>query len=563
MTSDKTGINHLVAILVRKGIDSVVISPGSRNAPLAISFAREPAITCYHIVDERSAAFFALGMARQMQKPIVLVSTSGSAVLNYAPAIAEAYYQEVPLICLTADRQAAWIDQGESQTIRQFQVFQNFVLGSFELPEVIQNNDDLWLNNRVVNEALNLANGSPKGPVHINIPLAEPLYGQHAIEAINPKIIHHIKPEASLSALAIRELRKEWNQYSKKLLLTGKLHPDSELQSLLASLAQDQSLSVFTESTSNLQHELFFSCVDKLMVSISPEEMEELQPQLLISIGNQVISKMVKSWLRKIPNLEHWHIDSSGKSLDTYQHLTKVYPIEAKTFLNYLLPLSEHKSYTYRSSWEHVANRVSRAHGSYFDKLPFSDLLVFKHLTENLPESAQLDLANSTPIRYVQLFPLNSSISYFANRGTSGIDGSVSTAAGAAFVSDRLHLLITGDLSFFYDSNGLWHAYHKPNFKIIVINNSGGNIFRFIDGPSQLPELEEFFEVRHNYSAEHIAKAFHFNFVSVKSEQELVEALPSFFELKDHPEIMEIQTPPEQSGIILKQYFLHLKNFEL
>ncbi len=562
MTSDKIGINHLVEILLQKGIDSVVISPGSRNAPLAISFARNPSIHLYPIVDERSAAFFAMGMARELGKPVALVSTSGSAVLNYAPALAEAYYQEIPLICLTADRPAAWIDQGESQTIRQFEVFRNFILGSFQLPEVIQNEDQLWLNNRIINDAINLAIGKPHGPVHINIPLSEPLYGVHESDAIQPKLMNHVKAEPLLPESEVQELKSSWSRFDRKLLLIGRQAPDAALEQQINDLAADPSLVVLTESTSNMHSERFFPCIDKLMVSMPPERMEAFHPQLLITIGNQVISKMVKAWLRKIPGLQHWHIDASGKALDTYQHLTRVYPINPSVFLHYLTDLPRSSS-TYRLAWEPLLRSIQQHHQAYLQQIAYSDLKVFEAITQSLPDHSVLDMANSTPVRYMQLFPFNPSIRYYGNRGTSGIDGSVSTAAGAAFVSEHLHVLITGELSFLYDSNGLWHAHHKPNFKIIVINNGGGNIFRFIEGPAQLPELEEFFEVRHDYSVEHLAKAFRFRYAAVQPENDLKLALEQFYVPKDRPEILEVFTPPEASGSILKAYFKYLKDNRL
>lgn len=559
MTTDKQGINHLVKICTEKGLEKVIISPGSRNAPLTIAFNRSPLIDCLSIVDERSAGFFGLGIAQQSQKPVGLVSTSGSAALNYAPAIVEAYYQHQPLVVMTADRPHEWIDQGESQVIRQKGIFSNYIKGSFEIPQDITDKDDLWYHDRIISEAFNLAMTAPMGPVHINVPFKEPLYQEVEEVETNPKIISKLKTSSILDAAIIKELKEEWKSYSKKIILAGVLPKNSHLNDLINKLGEDPSVVVLTETTSNLYGKRFIQCIDKVIATIQVEEESKFRPQLLVTIGDRIISKMVKAFMRKNGRFENWHIDESGHALDTFQNLSKIIPLKPEDFFAELVKIETNTDSDFRNLWVDRYCISEEMHMRYLKKTEYSDLKVFEAILEKLPTGVNLQMANSTPVRYVQLFRQREDLTFNSNRGTSGIDGCTSTAAGAAYIQDDLTVLVTGDLGFFYDSNALWNAHLKPNLKIIVINNSGGGIFRFIDGPSTLPELEEFFETSHNYPAEGIARSFNILYQSCRDLNSLIEQLNKFFSLKDRPEILEIFTPNEKNGEILKNYFKNLK----
>lgn len=559
MTTDKQGINHLVKICTEKGLEKVIISPGSRNAPLTIAFNRCTSIECLSIIDERSAGFFGLGIAQQTAKPVGLVSTSGSAVLNYAPAIVEAYYQHQPLIVMTADRPHEWVDQGESQVIRQKGIFGNYIKGSFEIPQDITDTDDLWYHDRVISEAFNLAMQAPMGPVHINVPFKEPLYAEVSKVETNPKIIERLATSSHIDAKDLISLQQQWQSFEKKIILTGVLQKNDELNKVINQLSEDASVVVLTETTSNLYGERFIQCIDKVLATIQPEEIAAFKPNLLVTIGDRVISKMVKAFMRKNGPLENWHVDESGHAIDTYQNLTKIIPLKPVDFFKEMSKLEIIVSSDYRNKWVDRYCISEEMHLQYLKSIEYSDLKVFETIIEKLPAETNLQMANSTPVRYVQLFRQRKELSFNSNRGTSGIDGCTSTAAGAAYVNNKLTVLVTGDLGFFYDSNALWNAHLQPNLKIIVINNSGGGIFRFIEGPSQLPELEEFFETKHNYPAEGIARSFNINYQSCNNLVDLKQCLSNFFEIKDRPEILEIFTPNEKNGEILKNYFKYLK----
>lgn len=560
MTTDKTGIQHLVDILYKMGLRTAILSPGSRNAPLVIAFNRHPGIECLSIIDERSAAFFALGMAQQSRKPVAIVATSGTATLNYAPAIAEAYYQEIPMIVLTADRPVEFIDQAEGQSIRQKGIYANYIKASFELPQEIYSDDDQWYNDRIVSEAFNETTSGRIGPVHINVPFREPLYQLAQPSSAITKIITREEIRASLPGTVLKKLAEKWHSFPRKMILTGMLQPDMELNHALEKLAEKSDLAVLTETTSNLSSDNFFPCIDRVISSLNPAEAMEYAPDLLITFGNQVISKMVKAFLRKNPPKAHWHIEPSGHAPDTYQSLNRIIPVRPVDFINAILPITKGNAGDYQQLWQQRDKLNEAGHREYLAKLPFSDLKVMEQILKTVPEFSNLQLANSTSVRYVQLFKPFKQLSYNANRGTSGIDGCTSTAAGAAFQSKIPTTLITGDIAFFYDSNALWNKHYPQNLKIIILNNSGGGIFRFIEGSSEIDELEEFLETSHYLTAKHIAINFNINYYLCDKPNMLNDCLSLLYEDDQNPGILEIKTPAKESADILKSYFNNLKD---
>lgn len=559
MRSEKQGIGDLVEVLARQGLRHVIISPGSRNAPLTISFAQHPDLECLSIADERSAAFFAMGIAQQTRQPVVISCTSGSAALNYAPAIVEAYYQKIPLIVITADRPVEWTDQGDGQTIRQTNIFANYIKGSYELPQDPSDADALWFSNRLVSEAWNTAMHPDQGPVHLNIPFREPLYGQ-TDQTSNPKVIQTRREERRLNELDVRELASLWNASSRKLILTGMMTPNAVLNERLHQLADDPSVAVLTETTSNLHSPLFNPCIDSVVNTFEGDDETHFAPDLLVTMGGPVISKMVKAFLRKANPKNHWHVDVTDHHLDTYQSLTDNLPILPETFCEQLLQYTMPVESGFAATWKQRDERSAERGETYLNTIPWSDFKAFEVLLSHLPAEGQLQLANSTAVRYAQLFKALNPIPHYANRGTSGIDGSTSTAAGAAFATGQMTTLITGDMAFFYDSNAFWNQHLTGNLRVILINNGGGGIFRVIKGPSSTNQLEQFFETAHDYDAEHLAKAYKVGYYSCENEEELRQALKGFYQPHNNrPVILEVKTPRLLNDQLLKDYFVHLR----
>jgi 2-succinyl-5-enolpyruvyl-6-hydroxy-3-cyclohexene-1-carboxylate synthase len=554
--SDKLVVNHIVEHCHAHGVKYVIISPGSRNAPLILSFPASKKFTCLTIVDERSAGYFALGISCLHGTPVALICTSGTAVLNYAPALAEAFYQQIPLIAITADRPPELIDQADGQTIRQDGVFSNFVRYQCQLPFGDLTKDDEWLVDRMLNEAFHSACGSVQGPVHINVPFREPLYKKvNAQHLTKPRIVLPA-PLPTVNLTAVEELASEIGTFKKVLFLVGAVNPDSKLIELVTALVE-KGVVVVTESLSNLPVSGTFGNTDRVIEGF--KEGDASGPDLLITLDVPVLSKKMKQFLRNNSPKVHWHFSNQNILVDTYRCLTRQIKGDAvETLLKMVRKVSFFPS-DYFQLWQAVFEKTTGLHQQFLQDVSWSDFLVFGELCRSVPEPQEIHFSNSTPVRYAQLFEWRKEHSFFANRGTSGIDGCVSAAAGAAYARKQPVTLITGDLAFFYDSNGLWHSYLPASFRVIVINNGGGGIFRFLPGPSESKELEPFFEAKRNYRCKGIAETFGMQYYTVAGYNELKEILTHFWDDKGGPALLEIFTPPEENGEILRWYFRKLK----
>jgi len=536
-------------------ITDIIISPGSRNAPLTIGFTNHSKFKTYSIVDERSAAFFALGIAQQKRKPVVVVCTSGSALLNYYPAVAEAFYSNITLVVISADRPKHLIDVGDGQTIRQENVFANHIEFSANLDDdgiSIENNAAL------INKALTISK-IKKGPVHINVPFDEPLYETVDKATIQKKIelnesTNKVK-EVSMSEL--EPFVEIWNTSSKKMILIGEYFPDEIVQKLLDKLVQDESVLILTETTSNVHHPKFINSIDNLIFPFDEVQKKEFQPEVLVTFGGMVISKRIKKILRDSKPAHHWHIGAK-RAPDTFHCLSHHFKQNPELFFKQFLTMINPAKSTYQKKWLTIKSYRENAHTNYLKKCNFSDLKVFDILIKNLPNNVLLQSGNSSVIRYLQLFDVKKEVQTFCNRGTSGIDGSTSTAIGASLATNMQTIFMTGDISFFYDSNALWNNYIKSDFRVILINNSGGGIFRIITGPKNLNSAE-YFETTHNLTAKNLCDMYHFEYTSVKSEIELKQSLKGFYNKSNKPRLLEIFTPKNENDIVLKKYFNYLK----
>ncbi|WP_016990990.1 2-succinyl-5-enolpyruvyl-6-hydroxy-3-cyclohexene-1-carboxylic-acid synthase [Flavobacterium sp. ACAM 123] len=541
----------IIEICLAKGITTIIISPGSRNAPLTIGFVGNPAFTCYSIADERAAAFFAMGIAQQTKQPTVLVCTSGSALLNYYPAIAEAFYSQIPLIVISADRPQSKIDIGDGQTIRQENVFANHSFYNANLNEMVSVENDIK-----INEAIDISI-TQKGPVHINAPFEEPLYEIVSELSVNITVTASVKKAQSLSQEEAAEYALLWNKATKKLVLVGVNEPGAISDSSIEALAADGSVVVLTETTSNVHHPTFINTIDTLITPFTNEEFEDFRPEILVTFGGMIVSKRIKAFLRKYKPKHHWHIDSL-RAYDTFSALTKHFEVEPNVFFDAFLPLSKSVVSDYFEKLDAVTELRELKSKIYLDKIPFSDFKFFEKVIPSLPKNSQLQISNSSAIRYAQLIAIDPSIQVYCNRGTSGIDGSTSTAIGAAVVNGKQTVFITGDIGFLYDSNALWNNYIPKNFKIIVINNGGGGIFRILPGHKETPVFNTFFETSHCLTAEHLAKMYGFEYTIASDEKSLSKGLAILYAQNEKPGILEVFTPTLENDAILLQFFKEL-----
>ena len=551
--SAKRSIQVLGHLLQQYGIEKMVISPGSRNAPLAIHFSGIDAFECFSIVDERSAAFTAMGMAKSLKKPVAISCTSGSAAVNYYPAITEAFYQNIPLLILTADRPTDFVDLFDGQTIRQKNVFHQHSYGDFELLEDEAENAEEQ-NFKTIKTAIELCI-EKQGPVHINIPLSEPLYNLVYELPIFPEveIIKQEKPYEISSQLV-----SEFNQAKRILILAGTLDHNPELESILSQFVKNHSVVVLTEANSNLYHDKFFNHIDCYVCTFSEQDYRTHAPDLLITIGQNVVSKKVKEFLRKAKPTKHWHIDQHWFP-NTYYALTEKIDAKPEVFFGQLLPFSRLEPQAYYNLWSVLKDKRDEKHEAFCKASSFSDFKIFETLEQKIPENYHVHISNSSAIRYAELFPYSKNHQIYCNRGTSGIDGCTSTAMGYAMMNENPVILITGELSFMYDINGLWNQYIPPYTRIIVVNNGEGNIFRIIPGPSNTNAVDEFIATKHHKNVENLAKHFGFSYFKVEEEETFLRVLDNFFKADEKPKILEIDTSEIQNADVLKNYFNALK----
>ncbi len=539
----------IVAAHHKYKIDTVVISPGSRNAPLIIGFSNHPDIETISIVDERCAGFFALGIAQQKQKPVSVLCTSGSALLNYYSAITEAFYSNIPLVVISADRPKKYIDIGDGQTIRQENVFENHILFSANLNEEFNHKNFQIINTALATSILK------KGPVHINVPFDEPLY--ETVASLHSFNFYKFSDKTfEKSYINYKNLSKIWNDSDKKMILVGSNYPNSDLQKVIDKLIEDDSVLLLIETTSNLNHKNAINSIDQLILSLSESEIKKFQPDVLITFGGMIVSKKIKQLLRKHPPKHHWNIDEK-KSTNTFFCLSEFIHAKPSDFFSKFISYIKIKDSKYQSLWLKIRDEKRAKHLEFIKKVEHSDFKVFHQVLESIPSDCHLQISNSAVIRYSQLFSICKTIKVFCNRGTSGIEGSTSTAIGAAYASKKQTVFITGDLSFFYDSNALWNEKIPKNFTIIIINNFGGGIFKIISGPMSINSVK-YFETPHSFTAEHLCKMHGFRYYKANSTQNLEDKLKGFYLKKDKPKVLEIFTPSSKNAFVLKQYFKYI-----
>jgi 2-succinyl-5-enolpyruvyl-6-hydroxy-3-cyclohexene-1-carboxylate synthase len=554
--SDKPAIARLVAICHAHGLKRVLVSPGSRNAPLSLSFAEHGGFDVNVIPDERAAGFMALGMSQIDHVPTILLCTSGSAVLNYAPAVAEAFYQRIPLLVISADRPNEWVDQLEGQTMLQKGVLSNFVNKEFDLPQEPTDEVSLRYHDRLVNEAIASCFYPVLAPVHLNVHLKEPLYGLSEMKE-KPHIIQIHESTASVpSESLIKELGDELKTYAKVMLLMGMRSPDAALKKVLEGLIE-KGWVMLNESSSNLQGENVISCIDRSLGAIPAEAEMEFQPELIISFAGPLVSKKIKQRFRKNPPKAHWHIDAHQAHIDMFQCQTRALRYEPIALLKALEKVTIKGDGKFSEAWMNLKKKSAQSHRDFVAQCPWSDMKAYSEIFEHLKRDSKVQMANSTAVRYVQLYE-HTGIEFYGNRGVSGIDGCSSTAVGMAHETDSPVVLLTGDMAFRYDVNAFWTKEIPSGLKCIVVNNGGGGIFRIIPGPKESGHLEDLFEAAMENSAKSVAEMSGMPYLSAKDQTELETVLNTLFS-DNQSMILEVFTPREENEKVLAQYFEFLK----
>lgn len=496
-TIDNDVCRMLASLAADYGVRHVVVSPGTRSAPLAVVFHRSGHFCMHTVIDERCAAFMALGMALKTDSPVLLICTSGSALMNYGPALTEAYYRRVPLIAVTADRPARWIDQLDSQTMRQAGALSAVVRRSVDIPVAAACDAQLFSKAvREVNEAFSEALSGRKGPVHINVQLDVPLTRMtNADAALEPRIIRSIRPEASAADFSgiIASLANK-----KVMIICG----DTTGEERSALCQTIPNIPVLTEAQSNIPTGLNIGSFDRFL-----NEDKALEPDVIITVGGSLVSARLKSWLRSVKKLRHISLGFDDNAADTFGCLDTRIECSAPVFINALAANPADSAFADR--WE----------AFYADSAERTKRLVAESpVTETIAElaglhSGDVHVSNGSAIRYAQMVRWPHSSSFMCNRGVSGIDGCTSTALGAAIVSPTPTLLITGDMSAAYDIGALGAAEPPQAFHIAVLDNAGGDIFRNITATAALPELDRYFVVKPRLPLRRLAEAYGYRYL--------------------------------------------------
>ena len=535
MYSEKKNILQFVALLKAHGISRTVLCPGSRNSPIVQTIVNHPFFSCHAITDERSAGFFAIGLALQSNSPVAVCCTSGTALLNLHPAVAEAYYQQIPLVIISADRPSAWIGQTDGQTVPQPEVFRSLVKKSVNLPE-IHTKEDEWYCNRLINEALLELNHNGKGPVHINIPISEPLFRLSVEELPDVRVIKRYN-FSDFNSENLDKLSTQINSYKKRMIISGQMPANCPLDAETGETLSKH-FALLAEHTANLNS--FVPAIwniDTILSALPEEQQKELTPDLLITYGGNIVSKRLKYFLRNHPPKAHWHISENGDIIDLFGVLTIAIETEPYSFLQKIATLPA-ESTQYSLQWKTLSDRIPEP------DFPYSEQAVVGALLKNLPQESALHLANSSSVRYSQLFSVPNGIDVFCNRGTSGIEGSLSTAVGYASASDKLNFVVIGDLSFFFDMNALWNEHIGNNLRILLLNNRGGEIFHALPGLEMTEKTRRFVTGTHSTSAKAWAEERGFHYIAINNENELNKAMAIFTqpELTDSPLLLEVFT---------------------
>ena len=512
MYCSKENVNILTALLVAHGVRHAVVCPGSRNSAIVHNFNECPFIQCYPVTDERSAGFYAMGMAQALKQPVVVCVTSGTALLNLAPAIAEAFYQHIPLVAISADRPQQWIDQLDGQTLPQSDALGRFFKKAVSLLEP-HDAEERWYCNRLVNEALLAAMRG--GPVHINVPITEPLFEYSVDELPAERKIAYAA--ADMSPATLSHVTRMFLSATRPMLISGQ-----PMNPLL-----DEAVSIVGDD-------------------------EEYVPDFVLYIGGSIVSKRLKRFLRKAK--ETWVVNNTGEIADTFMNLTHVFQGDGEAVADHIRFMMVMEPHPFIQKWDDLLARIRLQAESY--EPAYSELAAVKYF-EHYVGDAEVHYANSSAIRLANSFAQHP---VWCNRGVNGIEGSLSTAAGFSCVTDKRVYCVIGDLSFFYDQNALWNQNLQGNFRILLLNNGCGGIFNMLPGLEQSPARDQYVAAAHHTSAEGICQQNDIVYISASDMPQLHAGIDTLLNIEsDRPVLLEVFTDPYDDEQTLKDYYKTFK----
>ena len=595
MFSNKENINILTSLLLEYGVSDAVVCPGSRNAPIVHNLSQCQSIRCHPVTDERSAGFYALGIAQATQRPTVVCVTSGTALLNLAPAVAEAYYQHVPLVVVSADRPVQWIDQLDGQTLPQPDALGRFVRKAVSLPEPhvasVGSGDGLeaagkgalsdgdkrldeerWMCRRLVNEALHAATCRQPAPVHINVPITEPLFAFDVAELPVAKRFRQMEKVSFLNQQ--RQLFERFFSVDRPMIVIGQMAYGIISPETIRSLSQHYV--VMAEPLSNLHYQtIHFDEAVRVVEGLDRNESLQYVPDYIIYIGDTLVSKPTRRWLR---STKATSCVITPDALDIHDPITTLEDIVECPLEDVDLLLSsfcdiydnpedfeddedvmahEDSRHGFHACWQQLLDRCAERTEAY--EPGFSQMATVKYFEEQL---ADLDTdicvhyANSSAVRLACIYAQHY---VWCNRGVNGIEGSLSTAAGFSLATDALTVCVIGDLSFFYDQNALWNSNIGGNLRIVLLNNSGGGIFRQLKGLDKSPVATSFVAAQHETTAQGICTQNDIGYISAKDMGEMQIGIVTLLTREtNRPMLLEVFTDVDEDMRAYSMYFSQL-----
>ncbi len=547
MYSNKENVNILTALLVAHDVRHAVVCPGSRNAPICHNLNECADIMCYPVTDERSAGFFALGVAQATDEAVAVCVTSGTALLNVLPAVAEAMYQHRPLVIISADRPAAFIDQLQGQTLPQTDALGRFVRKAVSLPEP-HDEMERWHCNRLINEALIELWRGEGGPVHINVPISEPLFDFSVASLPSERVM--TLHDANTDNYGLQAISDAFLAAKRPLILMGQVAPERIKY-------YDDDIEMLTNYAVVLREKLaddtdLASCLEEMLIQIEDEE-EDYLPDFILYMGDTFVSKRLKAFLRKTDDVPTFLVNMDGAVHDVTTHVTHIVVSPVGAVVSMLAHQIENLVPTaYHDQWESLYLMAS-SHVHYYDP-DYSQLLAVRELCiASYDADCVYQFANSTAVRLGNIWSMRY---IYCNRGVNGIEGSLSTAVGFAAATDKLVFCVIGDLSFFYDQNALWNRNLTPNLRILLLNNGGGGIFQTLPGLKQSPARNSIIAAEHHTTAEGICQENNVSYIAVHNDEQLEDAIDALI-VPDAmaPMLMEVFTDAEEDKRVLDDYY--------
>ncbi|WP_258100417.1 2-succinyl-5-enolpyruvyl-6-hydroxy-3-cyclohexene-1-carboxylic-acid synthase [Marinoscillum pacificum] len=557
MFSDNKVVQQLLSLMKQNEIYDVVISPGSRHYSITKSLESLSEFNLYSVVDERSAAFFALGLIQKLKKPVAICCTSGTSAANYISATVEAYYQELPLLVITADRLPQLLGQKEEQMFKQDDVFKGFTKFHAQIPPV-EDTISEWYCNRVLNESLLALYRFGKGPVHINLPIE-----RHDLDTFSMKVLP-LARKIKLHGISSDRFRDPISQASEELskkklmILWGQSEPMSHsLRNKLDLFCEKFNCVIISDKLSNCHHSSSIEFGFPIFKAMNSLEKDQLFPDIVVTMfGNSTFNNDVKGYLKRhLTKVEHWDISCKGDVCDPFGRLSRIFEMSEVDFFDQILAQNDFvnpDAGKYFKDWKNVENQLIEPEDSY------GEIAAIGKLMKRIPSNSCLQIANSLPIRIAHLFGLDKSVVVYCNRGVNGIDGCMSTAVGYAAASDELVFLLIGDLTFFYDMNALWNRHLSSNLRVLLLNNEGGGVMHLPLKNEQAEDISKHVSAGHSTNARGWAESVGINYFPVTQEQELENGLDLLISNSEKPIIVEVFTKKERDVSDYRSFFRKL-----